>query len=146
MKLSQKLKKVAPVVGGMLGASCTPNPAYAQEVAEEAANYVTYTIDLIPVLLAGAAAFIAYKLIKHFRAVEKSTGSELEYSPDTLISIRGNGNCYINNMKIGGQRVPDIEVKDKVLYLDGAKKRNLGSNCHIYNRGKGVFVDGKFVG
>jgi hypothetical protein len=122
-------------------ASCgavAPSTAPAQTMV---GNEVTYSIDLIPVIIASTVVYIAYRFWKSYSQskLNKPFG-------DPLIKIKGNGDCYINNLSINGITLPDIEVKDKTLFLNGVKKRHLSNNCLIYNRGVGIFVDGKYVG
>jgi len=62
------------------------------------------------------------------------------------IILIGNENYSLSGLVYGSKRIPDIEIKSKALYLDGEFKRNLARNSRLYNRGNGIFVDGKYIG
>ena len=150
----KKWNKALAALIAALVASCSPGTVAAQDAtaaAISAANAnmelavelaqddsITYTIDLIPIFAGAALVFVAYKLYKHF-SKKKVDLKEASFK------FQGNGNCYINNVTIDGQRIADIEIIDKNLYVNGVRKRRLANNSIIYNRGKGIFVDGKYV-
>jgi hypothetical protein len=111
---------------------------------------VEYTIDwlkvfyLFLIITLGRRWLTARAEIKRMKAVTTTLGSGPEPTP--TFSVVGNENITLVGLTYENRRIPDIEVKSRALYLDGNYKRNLAKNSRLYNRGAGVFVDGKFVG
>ena len=118
---------------------------------------VTYTIDMLKLLYEfGLALFTLVAMLitivvlgiicyRQRRALNRLYGEASEEEAP-LFSMLGNENYTITGLNYGDRRIPDIEVRSRALYIDGNFKRTLARNSRLYNRGPGVFVDGKFVG
>lgn len=113
-------------------------------------NDATYTIDWVKVLYLAVIFFLIVRLkrSKDKNRILKAQLNTVDAPADEapLFSMLGNENYTITGLHYGEKRIPDIEVKSRALFLDGQFKRNLARNSRLYNRGSGVFVDGKFVG
>jgi len=99
-------------------------------------------------LLAAMAVYFIFAIFKNKKIAElKAQIDLLTNSDDTpTFMIIGNDNCSMVGFKYEGKRIPDVEIKDRALFIDGKHRRNLARNSRVYNRGIGIFVDGKYVG
>jgi hypothetical protein len=113
-------------------------------------NDATYTVDWLKVGYLAVIFFLIIRLRKSAKknktltAHMKTVQAPAEETP--MFTMLGNENYTITGLHYEDKRIPDIEVKSRALFLDGNFKRNLARNSRLYNRGPGVFVDGKFVG
>ncbi|QBX06621.1 hypothetical protein H1O16_gp208 [Burkholderia phage BcepSaruman] len=62
------------------------------------------------------------------------------------ITISGNDDVSISGLVYEGRPIPSVDIKNKALFVDGQFKRRLARNSRVYNRGIGIFADGKYMG
>lgn len=110
----------------------------------------SFQIDLVKVLLFTLWSIVIYFLIAWaFSDPPVGGGMDLSLAEDTdtpTFMLVGNDNYSISGLTYEGKRIPDVEIKSKALYVDGSFKRKLARNSRVYNRGVGIFADGKYVG
>lgn len=109
----------------------------------------SFEINLAKVLLCTLWAVVIYFLIAWCFSDSRSGGLDLNLAEDTdtpTFMLVGNDNYSISGLTFEGKRIPDVEIKSKALYVDGTFKRKLARNSRVYNRGVGIFADGKYVG
>jgi hypothetical protein len=78
---------------------------------------------------------------------EASLDLEEQFLPNDRIkfNLSAEGNHFLTGLMYEGKRIPEISIVNRELFIDGKFKRKLAKTSKVYNRGNGIFVDGKYV-